>query len=132
MAREKKFECSFRSDRGVYYRLDIYDNEATNDTYYAPDLSVRGFDLTYETDDKNRFTGLIPSDLQFDLLITSNAQQSLINDIKVSIYGKWQVGLYRSTNNITYELFWAGNLLNDINPEQDLDYPREFTLTTRS
>ncbi len=129
MAREKKFECSFRSDRGVYYRLDIYDNEATNDTYYAPDLSVRGFDLTYETDDKNRFTGLIPSDLQFDLLITSNAQQSLINDIKVSIYGRWQVGLYRSTDNITYELFWAGNLLNDINPEQDLDYPREFTLT---
>ena len=32
MAREKKFECSFRSDRGVSYRLDIYDNEATNDT----------------------------------------------------------------------------------------------------
>ncbi len=129
MAREKKFECSFRSDRGVYYRLDIYDNEATNDTYYTPDLSVRGFDLTYETDDKNRFTGLIPSDLQFDLLITSNAQQSLINDIKISIYGRWQVGLYRSTDDITYELYWAGNILNDINPEQDLDYPREFTLT---
>ncbi len=129
MAREKKFECSFRSDRGVYYRLDIYDNEATNDTYYTPDLSVRGFDLTYETEDKNRFTGLIPSDLQFDLLITSNAQQALINDIKISIYGRWQVGLYRSTDDISYELYWAGNILNDINPEQDLDYPREFTLT---
>lgn len=129
MAREKKFECSFRSDRGVYYRLDIYDNEATNDTYYTPDLSVRGFDLTYETDDKNRFTGLIPSDLKFDLLITSNAQQSLINEIKISIYGRWQVGLYRSTDDVSYELYWAGNILNDINPEQDLDFPREFTLT---
>jgi hypothetical protein len=129
MAREKKFECSFRSDSGVYYRIDIYDNEALNDTYYTPDLSVRGFDLTYETDDKNRFTGLIPSDLKFDLLINSNAQQSLINEIKISIYGRWQVGLYRSTDDVTYELYWAGNILNDINPEQDLDFPREFTLT---
>ena len=129
MAREKKFECSFRSDRGVYYRLDIYDNEATNDTYYTPDLSVRGFDLTYQTDDEDRFTGLIPSELVFDMLITSNAQQALINEIKISVYGRWQVGVYRSNDDSTYTLFWCGNLLNDISPEQDVAYPREFSLT---
>lgn len=129
MAREKKFECSFKSDSGVYYRLDIYDNEATNNTYYSPSLTSKGFDLTYQTDDEDRFTGLIPSELVFDMLITSNAQQSLINDIKSSIYGRWQIGVYRSDDDTTYSLFWCGNLLNDISPEQDVAYPREFSLT---
>ena len=133
MAREKKFELSFSSDSSVYYRLEIYDNEATNNTYYSPDLSSRGFDLTYQTDDEDRFTGLIPSELVFDMLITSNAQQSLINDIKASVYGRWQIGVYRSDDDSsgsgTYTLFWCGNLLNDISPEQDVAYPREFSLT---
>lgn len=129
MAREKKFELSFSSDSSVYYRLEIYDNEATDNTYYSPDLSSRGFDLTYQTDDEDRFTGLIPSELVFDMLITSNAQQSLINDIKASVYGRWQIGVYRSDDDSTYTLFWCGNLLNDISPEQDVAYPREFSLT---
>ncbi len=129
MAREKKFELSFSSDSSVYYRLEIYDNEATNNTYYSPDLSSRGFDLTYQTEDEDRFTGLIPSELVFDMLITSNAQQSLINDIKASVYGRWQIGVYRSDDDSTYNLFWCGNLLNDISPEQDVAYPREFSLT---
>ena len=129
MAREKKFELSFLSDSGVYYRIEIYDNEAVNNAYYSPDLSSRGFDLTYQTDDEDRFTGLIPSELVFDMLITSNAQQSLINDIKISVYGRWQVGVYRSDDDLTYTLFWCGNLLNDISPEQDVAYPREFSLT---
>ena len=129
MAREKKFELSFSSDSSVYYRLEIYDNEATDNTYYTPDLSSRGFDLTYQTDDEDRFTGLIPSELVFDMLITSNAQQSLINDIKASVYGRWQIGVYRSDDDSTYTLFWCGNLLNDISPEQDVAYPREFSLT---
>ena len=129
MAREKKFECSFTSDKSVYYRLEIYDNEATSSTLHEPVLSSRGFDLTYQTDDEDRFTGLIPSELVFDMLITSNAQQALINEIKISIYGRWQVGIYRSDDDITYTLFWCGNLLNDISPEQDVAYPREFSLT---
>ena len=129
MAREKKFECSFTSDKSVYYRLEIYDNEATSSTLHQPVLSSRGFDLTYQTDDEDRFTGLIPSELVFDMLITSNAQQALINEIKISIYGRWQVGIYRSDDDITYTLFWCGNLLNDISPEQDVAYPREFSLT---
>jgi len=129
MAREKKFELSFSTDSGVYYRLEIYDNEAINNAYYTPDLSSRGFDLTYQTDDEDRFTGLIPSELVFDMLITSNAQQSLINDIKASVYGRWQIGVYRSDDDSTYTLFWCGNLLNDISPEQDVAYPREFSLT---
>jgi hypothetical protein len=129
MAREKKFQSIFQSDSSVYYRLEIYDNEATDNTLHEPVLSSRGFDLTYQTEDENRFTGLIPSELVFDMLITSNAQQALINEIKTSVYGRWQIGVYRSDDDSTYTLFWCGNLLNDISPEQDVAYPREFSLT---
>jgi len=133
MAREKKFQSIFQSDSSVYYRLEIYDNEATSSTLHEPVLSSRGFDLTYQTDDEDRFTGLIPSELVFDMLITSNAQQALINEIKISVYGRWQIGVYRSDDDSsgsgTYTLFWCGNLLNDISPEQDVAYPREFSLT---
>jgi len=129
MAREKKFQSIFQSDSSVYYRLEIYDNEATDNTLHEPVLSSRGFDLTYQTEDENRFTGLIPSELVFDMLITSNAQQALINEIKISVYGRWQIGVYRSDDDSTYTLFWCGNLLNDISPEQDVAYPREFSLT---
>ena len=133
MGREKKFQSIFQSDSSVYYKIEIYDNEATDNTLHEPVLSSRGFDLTYQTEDENRFTGLIPSELVFDMLITSNAQQSLINEIKISVYGRWQIGVYRSDDDTsgsgTYTLFWCGNLLNDISPEQDVAYPREFSLT---
>ena len=133
MGREKKFQSIFQSDSSVYYKIEIYDNEATDNTLHEPVLSSRGFDLTYQTEDENRFTGLIPSELVFDMLITSNAQQALINEIKISVYGRWQIGVYRSDDDTsgsgTYTLFWCGNLLNDISPEQDVAYPREFSLT---
>ena len=133
MGREKKFKSIFQSDSSVYYKIEIYDNEATSSTLHEPVLSSRGFDLTYQTEDENRFTGLIPSELVFDMIITSNAQQALINEIKISVYGRWQIGVYRSDDDSsgsgTYTLFWCGNLLNDINPEQDVAYPREFSLT---
>ena len=131
MGREKKFKSIFQSDSSVYYKIEIYDNEATSSTLHEPVLSSRGFDLTYQTEDENRFTGLIPSELVFDMIITSNAQQALINEIKISVYGRWQIGVYRSDDDSsgsgTYTLFWCGNLLNDINPEQDVAYPREFS-----
>lgn len=133
MGREKKFQSIFQSDSSVYYKIEIYDNEATSPTLHEPVLSSRGFDLTYQTDSDNRFTGLIPSELVFDMYITSNAQQALINEIKISVYGRWQIGVYRSDDDSsgsgTYTLFWCGNLLNDINPEEDVAYPREFSLT---
>ena len=34
----------------------------------------------------------------------------------LSIYGK-------ATDDVTYELYWAGLLLNDISPEQDISRP---------
>ena len=129
MSREKRFELSLQSDNGTYYRLDVYDNNAISSTTYTPKLGDDGFTLTYQTDNDNRFTGLIPSEVTFDILVTQDGEQAIVNDIRGSVYGGFDVAIYKSSNDVTYELYWAGLLLNDISPEQDISRPTRIKLT---
>ena len=129
MSREKKFELSLQSDNGTYYRLDVYDNNAISSTTYTPKLGADGFTLTYQTDNDNRFTGLIPSEVTFDILVTEDGEQAVVNDIRGSVYGGFDIAIYKSTDDVTYELYWAGLLLNDISPEQDISRPTRIKLT---
>lgn len=129
MSREKKFELSLQSDNGTYYRLDVYNNNAISSTTYTPKLGADGFTLTYQTDNDNRFTGLIPSEVTFDILVTEDGEQAVVNDIRGSVYGGFDIAIYKSTDDVTYELYWAGLLLNDISPEQDISRPTRIKLT---
>ena len=129
MSREKRFELSLQSDNGTYYRLDVYDNNAISSTTYTPKLGDDGFTLTYQTDNDNRFTGLIPSEVTFDILVTQDGEQAIVNDIRGSVYGGFDVAIYKSSDDVTYELYWAGLLLNDISPEQDISRPTRIKLT---
>ena len=129
MSREKKFELSLQSDNRTYYRLEVYNNNAISSTTYKPKLGADGFTLTYQTDNDNRFTGLIPSEVKFDILVTENGEQAVVNDIRGSVYGGFDIAIYKSTDDVTYELYWAGLLLNDISPEQDISRPTIVKLT---
>ena len=129
MSREKKFELSLQSDNGTYYRLDVYNNNAISSTTYTPKLGADGFTLTYQTDNDNRFTGLIPSEVTFDILVTEDGEQAVVNDIRGSVYGGFDIAIYKSTDDVTYDLYWAGLLLNDISPEQDISRPTRIKLT---
>ena len=129
MSREKKFELSLQSDNRTYYRLEVYNNNAISSTTYKPKLGADGFTLTYQTDNDNRFTGLIPSEVTFDILVTENGEQAVVNDIRGSVYGGFDIAIYKSTDDVSYELYWAGLLLNDISPEQDISRPTIVKLT---
>ena len=129
MSREKKFELSLQSDNRTYYRLEVYNNNAISSTTYKPKLGADGFTLTYQTDNDNRFTGLIPSEVKFDILVTENGEQAVVNDIRGSVYGGFDIAIYKSNDDVTYELYWAGLLLNDISPEQDISRPTRVALT---
>ena len=129
MSREKKFELSLQSDNRTYYRLEVYNNNAISSTTYKPKLGADGFTLTYQTDNDNRFTGLIPSEVTFDILVTENGEQAVVNDIRGSVYGGFDIAIYKSNDDVTYELYWAGLLLNDISPEQDISRPTIVKLT---
>ena len=129
MSREKKFELSLQSDNGTYYRIDVYNNNAISSTTYTPKLGADGFTLTYQTDNDNRFTGLIPSEVTFDILVTEDGEQAVVNDIRGSVYGGFNMSIWKSSDDVTYELYWAGLLLNDISPEQDISRPTRIKLT---
>ena len=129
MSREKKFELSLQSDNRTYYRLEVYNNNAISSTTYKPKLGADGFTLTYQTDNDNRFTGLIPSEVKFDILVTENGEQAVVNDIRGYVYGGFDIAIYKSNDDVTYELYWAGLLLNDISPEQDISRPTIVKLT---
>ena len=129
MSREKKLELSLQSDNGTYYRIDVYNNNAISSTKYTPKLGADGFTLTYQTDNDNRFTGLIPSEVTFDILVTEDGEQAVVNDIRGSVYGGFDMSIWKSSDDVTYELYWAGLLLNDISPEQDISRPTRIKLT---
>mgnify|MGYP006225597003 CR=1 FL=1 len=129
MSRQKRFELSFKSDNGPYYKIEIFDNDASSSVLHTPSIGADGFNLTYQTQDENRFVGLIPSEVQFDIFLTTIGEQSIVNDIKGSVYGQFDLAIYQSSDDVTYNLFWAGILLNDISPEQDLGTPIKVSLT---
>ena len=137
MAIDNRIQYKFRSDRGTYYRLTIIDTLSSTSTLYDDVFANDdGFKLTYETKDDDRFTGLIPSKVDLGFYIDDNSGNgtpsnitTIVNSIKTSDYGKWQLKIENSDDDSTYYLFWAGNLLNDINAEEDISLPREITLT---
>ena len=137
MAIDNRIQYKFRSDKGIFYRLTIIDTLSSTSTLYTDVFPNKdGFKLTYETNDDDRFTGLIPSKVDLGFYIDDNSGNgtpsnitTIVNSIKTSDYKRWQLKIENSTNDSTYYLFWAGNLLNDINAEQDISLPRQIKLT---
>jgi len=132
MAIDTRLTSQFQSDRGTYYKVSIIDTLSSTSTEYQVEAASNGFELTYQTDTDDRYTGLIPSEVKFTFFIneTSTApKQSILNSIRTSQYKKWQLKIESSVNGSTYYLFWVGNLLNEINPEADESLPTQFSLT---
>ena len=137
MAIDNRIQYKFKSDRGTFYRLTIIDTISSTSTLFDDVFANNeGFRLSYETNDDDRFTGLIPSKVDFSFFIDDNSGNgtpsnitTIVNSIKTSDYKKWQLKIENSDDDSTYYLFWAGNLLNDINAEGDISLPREIKLT---
>ena len=74
MAIDPRIQYRFRSDRGTYYRLTIIDTiSSTSSLYDDVFANEDGFKLTYETNDDDRFTGLIPSKVNFGFFIDDDS-----------------------------------------------------------
>lgn len=137
MAIDNRIQTEFTSDRNTFYRVTIIDTLSSTSTLYTDvENSEDGFVLTYETEDDNRFTGLIPSKCDFSFFITDSSGggnqtniNSIVDSIRTSDYKRWQLKIESGANDSSYSLFWVGNLLNDINAEDDISLPRKVTLT---
>ena len=99
MAIDNRIQYKFRSDRGTYYRLTIIDTLSSTSTLYSDVFANdEGFKLTYETNDDDRFTGLIPSKVDLGFFIDDNSGNGnpvniggIINSIIGSDYKRWQL-----------------------------------------
>ena len=129
MARDRKFLLEFQTDVGTFYKIEVFDNDSSDSTQYTPNLGADGFSLTYQTDTDNRFTGLIPSEVKFDMFLENDAQRAVVSSIQSADYGQFDVGIYKSTDDSSYDLYWAGVILNDVSNVKDVDYPQRVTLT---
>ena len=121
----KILHCDFRNERNELYHLEIYDSEFSG-TSTAVDLDDRGFELTYECDD-DRFTGLVPSRVDFGVIVTNSVVGDILKDLRYSDYKRFQ--LHIRLDGVSQDNWWSGNIINDINSEPDLDYPKVFNLT---
>ena len=129
MARDRKFLLEFQTDVGTFYKIEVFDNDSSDSTQYTPNLGADGFSLTYQTDTDNRFTGLIPSEVKFDIFLENDAQRAVVSSIQSADYGQFDVGIYKSTDDSSYDLYWAGVILNDVSNVKDVDYPQRVRLT---
>jgi len=129
MARDRKFLLQFQTDNGTFYKIEVFNNDSSDSTQYTPNVGADGFSLTYQTDTDNRFTGLIPSQVTFDIFLENDAQRAVVNNIQTSTLGTFDMAIYKSTDDSSYDLYWAGVILNDVSNEKDIDYPQRVTLT---
>jgi len=114
-------ESLFQNDLGKYFKLNLYDSSFSG-TATPFFLSDRGFDLKYQTKDRTRFTGLIPSSVTFDFVHTASADATLINNIKTAPYKRFQLEILISDDGISFDEYWCGNVLSDVSAEQNLSF----------
>ena len=124
-----RITSEFKSDSGVYWKLEIYDANSGTPSSETWDVGREGFKLKYQTETDNRFTGLIPSEVKFTVFVTNSGEQSLIDSIRTSDEKRFQLKVLRSVDDVAYNLYWCGNILNDVTPTEDEYYPRAATLT---
>ena len=128
-----KIQYGFTSDKGTFYRITVIDTDpsASPTLFTNPLADSNGFELTYETEDDNRFTGLIPSMCKIGFFVkeVSSGVFNNVDSIRISEYGRWQLLIENSTTDSNYQTFWVGNLLNEINSEKDASAPTFIQLT---
>tara|TARA_Y100000592_G_scaffold60853_1_gene95113 strand:+ start:2445 stop:4658 length:2214 start_codon:yes stop_codon:yes gene_type:complete len=117
--------AEFQNDKGIFYKLEIYDSLTSSPSALTLQLGASGFQLKYETQDRTRFSGVIPSSCTFDIIPRNSTEQAVIDDITSAPYGRFQLVIYKdntTTDGSSYNLYWVGNILTDVSSRQNLSF----------
>lgn len=113
----KRYYCSYTSDNGTLYDLEIYDSDAASGiTATEIDISSDGVILTYEGEQRD--SSILGSSLSFDYIITDSDLESFITDIGTSPETRFAIKLLRNSS-----LEWFGYVLPDLLDIEDAPYP---------
>ena len=114
--------AEFQNDKGIYYKLEIYDSLTGSPSSFTLQLGASGFELNYEAKDRTRFSGVIPSNVKFDIIPRDSSEQAVIDDIAAAAYGRFQLKILKSSDGVTYNNYWVGNILSDVSSRQNLSF----------
>jgi hypothetical protein len=114
--------AEFQNDQGIYYKLEIYDSLTGSPSSFTLQLGASGFELNYEAKDRSRFSGVIPSNVKFDIIPRDSSEQTVIDDIAAAAYGRFQLKILKSSDGVSYNNYWVGNILSDVSSRQNLSF----------
>ena len=114
--------AEFQNDKGIYYKLEIYDSLTGSPSSSTLQLGASGFQLNYEAEDRTRFSGVIPSNVKFDIIPRDSSEQTFIDDIAGAAYGRFQLKILKSSDGVSYNNYWVGNILSDVSARQNLSF----------
>ena len=114
--------AEFQNDKGIYYKLEIYDSLTGSPSSSTLQLGASGFQLNYEAEDRTRFSGVIPSNVKFDIIPRDSSEQTVIDDIAGAAYGRFQLKILKSSDGVSYNNYWVGNILSDVSARQNLSF----------
>jgi len=122
----------FKSDQGVQYKITIYDAESGFDLNLALTCGADGFVLNYDGKGKKRYNYIQASKVNFQLNIPNagSAAAGMIANLTTADAGRYKVLIESSTNSgISYEHYWKGVIVADIQKRKDISYPYFFDFT---
>tara|TARA_R110000765_G_scaffold29229_2_gene69890 strand:+ start:345 stop:2342 length:1998 start_codon:yes stop_codon:yes gene_type:complete len=122
----------FKSDQGVQYKITIYDAQSGFDLNLALTCGADGFVLNYDGKGKKRYNYIQASKVNFQLNIPSagSAVAGMIANLTTADAGRYKVLIESSTNSgISYEHYWKGVIVADIQKRKDISYPYFFDFT---
>ena len=114
--------AEFQNDQGIYYKLEIYDSLTGSPSALTLQLGASGFKLNYEAKDRTRFSGVIASNVKFDIIPRDSSEQTVIDDISGAAYGRFQLKILKSSDGVSYNNYWVGNILTDVSSRQNLSF----------
>lgn len=114
--------AEFQNDKGIYYKLEIYDSLTGSPSALTLQLGASGFELKYEAQDRTRFSGVIPSSVKMDIIPRDSSEQAVIDDIAKAPYGRFQLKILKSSDGTNFNNYWVGNILSDVSSRQNLSF----------
>ena len=132
MAFAKQYYSSYKSNNNIDYYCELWVDGYTGGNPSEISLGGGGPVISYETEDENRFSGVLSSQCMLPFMVKGVGTQAFIKLLRTT-YQEKQVylHLYRATSSTytTTKPLWSGFLVMDLGAGEDVSFPYVQNLT---
>ena len=119
MANVKLFS-EFKSDQGVFYRIEIFDEDYTGTTPDEFSVTGNGFELKYSGQTDNIYSPIIGSAVSIGMYIKDTATTNFVNSLKLYQENRYFVKIFK---NASLDFYWGGYIMQDVIAIEDASSP---------